>query len=90
MRAINPIALLLLSLLASASSAEPRPPWITSQINGSPHPPSRYKITEAFPKIKFSKPSCIEEIPGANRLFITEIGGKLFSLRKRNWLLGMR
>ena len=82
MRAINPIALLLLSLLASASSAEPRPPWITSQINGSPHPPSRYKITEAFPKIKFSKPSCIEEIPGANRLFITEIGGKLFSLRK--------
>lgn len=82
MRAIRSIALLLALLPATLLSAEPRPPWTASQINGSPYAPESYRITPAFPNIHFSKPSCIEEIPGANRLLITEIGGKLLSLVK--------
>lgn len=62
---------------------EPRQAWTTSRIQGAPHPPAPYKIVPAFPKIHFENPSCIEEIPGANRLLVTEIGGKVFSFAKR-------
>lgn len=62
--------------------AEPRPAWTSSRINGAPHAPAPYKITPAFPNVSFTKPTCIEEIPGANRLLITEMDGKLLSIAK--------
>ena len=37
----------------------------------------------AFPKLRFQLPSSIEEIPGANRLLVTEMGGKIFTFPKR-------
>lgn len=59
-----------------------RPPWTASQLHGSPEPPSPYRIAPAFPGIRFSRPTSIEEIPGANRILVTEIGGKLLTFAK--------
>lgn len=61
---------------------EARQPWTTSRINGAPYPPAAYRIVPAYPNVSFTNPSCIEEIPGANRLLVTEIGGKIFSVVK--------
>lgn len=69
----------------SAAADEPvakRSPWTTSKIVGTPEPPEPYKIVPAFGKVRFEKPTSLEEIPGANRLLVTEMGGKIFSLTK--------
>lgn len=66
-----------------AAADEPRKPWTTSQIKGAPYPPAPYKIVLAFPGVRFENPTCIEEIPHGNRLLVTEIGGKVFSLAKQ-------
>jgi len=59
-----------------------RTAWTTSRIKGAPTPPAPYKINPVFPKVSFKNPTCIEEIPDANRLLVTEIGGKIFSVVK--------
>ena len=61
-----------------------RPPWTKSRIVGTPEPPPPYRIVSAFPQIRFQKPTCIEEISGANRLLVTEIGGKIFTFAKES------
>ena len=60
----------------------PRAPWTTSRLRGSPQPPEPYRIESAFPAVRFDHPTSIEEIPGANRLLVTEMGGKIFTLAK--------
>src|SRR6185295_7088954 len=59
-----------------------RPPWTTSRVQGSPEPPAPYRIVPAFPRLRFELPTCVEEIPGANRLLVTERGGKIFTFPK--------
>lgn len=59
-----------------------RPPWTTSKLVGTPEPPEPYKIVPAFAKVRFEKPTSLEEIPGANRLLVTEMSGKVFTLKK--------
>ena len=61
---------------------QPRKPWTSSRINGEPYPPAAYKINPAFPNVRFKNPTCIEEIPSQNRLLVTEIGGRIFSIVK--------
>ncbi len=59
-----------------------RLPWKTSRMQGSPEPPEPYRIVPAFPNLQFEKPTSIEEIPGVNRLLVTEIGGKIHTFSK--------
>jgi glucose/arabinose dehydrogenase len=59
-----------------------RPPWATSRIQGSPEPPAPYRIVPAFPRLRFDKPTCIEEITETNRLLITERDGRIFTFPK--------
>ena len=72
-------------LLATASAVAKdeaiarRPAWTTSRIHGSPEPPAPCRIVPAFPKLRFDKPTSIEELPGDHRLLITEMAGKVFS-----------
>ena len=73
---------LLLCQLSAVLGDEPRQPWTTSRVTGAPYPPAPYKIVPAFPGVRFTNPTCIEEIPGANRLLITEIGGRILSVAK--------
>lgn len=81
------LASFLASLAATvAQTAEQRPahrpPWKTSRVHGSPEPPEPYRVVPAFPALHFEKPTSIEEMPGNDRLLITEIGGKIFSFPK--------
>ena len=72
----------ILAHLATASGDDGRKLWTTSRVKGAPTPPAPYKIVPAFPGVSFKNPTCIEEIPGENRLLVTEIGGKVFSFVK--------
>lgn len=59
-----------------------RQPWTTSRISGAPHPPAPFAIQPAFPHVSFKNPTCIEVMPDANRLLVTEIGGQIFTIVK--------
>ncbi|HUG70197.1 MAG TPA: PQQ-dependent sugar dehydrogenase, partial [Pirellulaceae bacterium] len=76
------VGTMLLFQVVPGWGADPRMPWTTSRINGAPDPPAPYTISPAFPHVSFKNPTCIEEVPGANRLLVTEIGGKIFSVVK--------
>ncbi len=66
----------------SAQSVEPRPAWTSSKIQGAPTAPFPYKTRSAFPRVRFDRPTSLEEIPAQNRLLITEMDGKIYSLPK--------
>lgn len=68
----------------SARADERRPAWTTSRIAGSPEPPEPYKIVNAFPGIRFKVPTCLEEVPGAGRLLVTERGGRIYTFPKQS------
>ena len=67
--------------VGTLACAEERPlssraPWKTSRVQGSPEAPEPYRIVPAFPRVRFEKPTSIEEIAGANRLLVTEREGR--------------
>ena len=75
-------------LAASAAGADKsptasRPPWTKSRLVGSPDAPAPYRLALAFPKLRFDRPTSIEELPDANRLLVTEMGGKVFTFNKQ-------
>ncbi|MFN0018236.1 MAG: PQQ-dependent sugar dehydrogenase [Pirellulaceae bacterium] len=84
------VALIVLTFLFAAplsaedkdKPAAARKPWTTSRLHGSPEPPEPYKVVSSFPALKFNRPTSIEEVPGQNRLLITEMSGKVFSFPK--------
>jgi putative heme-binding domain-containing protein len=59
-----------------------RAAWTTSRIRGAPTPPEPYRIVPAYAQLKFQKPSSLEEIPGAGRLLVTEMAGRVFTFLK--------
>jgi uncharacterized repeat protein (TIGR03806 family) len=58
---------------------EKRTAWTTSQVNGSPDPPSPYRTTVAFRKLHFNEPLDMTAAPGTDRLFVVERFGKVLS-----------
>ena len=57
-----------------------RVPFTTSNIHGTPDPPSPYRTVDAFPDLtKFEEPLAMMPIPGSNRLAVVERLGKIFS-----------
>ncbi len=75
-------AALLISASIPETNADVRAPWTTSRIQGTPFPPAPFKIRPLSPTLKLNRPTSIEDIPGANRLIISEIGGKIHSIPK--------
>jgi putative heme-binding domain-containing protein len=63
-------------------TAAARGPWTASRVQGTPYTQTPYQIRPLFPNLHFQRPTSIEEIPGANRLIVTEIGGKIHSVAK--------
>ncbi|MBL8825718.1 MAG: PQQ-dependent sugar dehydrogenase [Planctomycetaceae bacterium] len=72
----------LVPAVAAAQSTAPRAPWATSRVVGAPTPPEPYRIVPAFPNVRFAKPTSVEEVPGSDRLLVTEMGGKVFTFVK--------
>lgn len=77
------LAFVPVTVVVAAAAEVPRQPWKTSRLKGAPDPPAPYKIVPAFPQLHFTKPTCLEELPNADRLLVTEIGGKVFTFPKR-------
>ena len=83
------VATLLLALPAAATAEEAkaeavpglekRIPWTTPHITGTPEPPLPYATENAFPKLRFNNPTEVVQLPGSDRLMVTEEKGKIFS-----------
>ena len=63
-----------------AFGIDARVPWTTSKVYGSPDPPYPYKTELAFPKLKLDEPLDITDVPGSDRLFITERYGRVVTI----------
>lgn len=60
-----------------------RVPWTTPGITGSPEPPLPYRAQNAFPKIRFNNPTEVVQVPGSDRLMVTEEKGQVYSFPNR-------
>jgi putative heme-binding domain-containing protein len=69
--------------LSPGFGASPRVPWTSNRVVGSPNPPAPYTVERHYPKLKFDRPVDIALIPGSDRLFVLEQGGKLHSFPDR-------
>ena len=58
---------------------ESRVPWTGSRITGSPDPPSPYRTERVFPGIQFQNPVVLTNAPETDRLFVAELGGKIYT-----------
>lgn len=63
--------------------SEKRLPWTTSRFEGTPEPPPPYVTKRAFPALKFNMCLDLVAMPGSDRLFVVEQGGKIFSFPNR-------
>src|SRR5690349_9432998 len=86
-RAVGRIGLHVAVLLCAAASIaaetpSPRQAWTTSRVAGSPYPPPQFRLTPAFPKLRFDHPTSLTELPEGDRLLVTEIGGRIFTFAK--------
>ncbi|MEZ5399447.1 MAG: PQQ-dependent sugar dehydrogenase [Bryobacteraceae bacterium] len=72
-----------LFLLAPAFASAERIRWTTSHVVGSPDPPPPYRLTRAFEAVKFKEPVFIAQEPGAERLWVGEYGGRIYSFDPR-------
>ena len=73
----------ILTGLAFSMRAE-RVEWNTSRLKGSPDPPNPYRLVSAFPGLTFKEPVFIAQEPGADRFWVAEYGGRIFSFEPRD------
>lgn len=58
-----------------------RVPWTASRVVGTPEPPPPYATRRVYPHLAFQQPTSIVPAPGTDRLFVTELAGKVVSFR---------
>src|SRR5579864_927612 len=82
------LAALLLPWGISAGDADQKPvgikkriPWTTSKVKGTPEPPLPYRTEVAFPKIRFTEPLDLSQVPGTDRMIVAQRKGKVFSFK---------
>lgn len=73
-------ALITLSANADEPKSQPRKPWTTSKVTGSPEPPPPFRAARVFPNVTFHHPLLIARCPGSDRLFVGEQEGVLYSI----------
>ena len=61
------------------ASAEPRVPWTSGRVQGSPEPPPRVQVARVFPRLQFKDPVELAYDPLGSRLWVLEVGGRLVS-----------
>jgi putative heme-binding domain-containing protein len=70
------------------AAAERRTAWSTSRVAGTPQAPEPYRIEPAFPALAFQKPTSVEELPGGQRMLVTEMSGKVYTFAKDRKVAG--
>lgn len=68
---------------AARPKLAPRPAWTSSRLSGFPEPPPPYKIIDAYPQQRFYRPVEVVTARGSDRLFVAELGGKIWSFPDR-------
>jgi putative heme-binding domain-containing protein len=68
--------------VARAAEGEGRTPWTTGKVVGTPEPPPAFRAERLYPKIRFREPTEVDLMPGSDRWFVAEKGGKVFSFPK--------
>lgn len=58
-------------------------PWKTSKIVGTPEPPPPFRAEVVYPDIRFKNPVVIVSAPGADRWFVGQQDGHIFSFSKQ-------
>ena len=66
-----------------AVAAAGRHPWTTSKVRGTPDSPPPYRVEPAFPRLRFEKPIALTAAGGLDRVFVVELGGKVYSFPNR-------
>jgi len=66
----------------AVASAE-RQSWTASKIRGTPDAPPPYQVEPAFPRLRFEKPIALTAAKGLDRVFVVELGGKIYSFPNR-------
>jgi uncharacterized repeat protein (TIGR03806 family) len=61
------------------SGIQKRELWTTSRVKGSPEPPAPYRMSKAFPKVRFNEPLEVAAIPGRKAWLVAERAGKVFT-----------
>ena len=74
---------MLVSTAIAADSPLERVLWTTSNVKGSPEPPSPYRTELAFPHLRFDQPLEITAVPDTNRFAVVERFGKIFTFENR-------
>lgn len=77
------LVFLAFAFSAQTAFAAARVPWTSNRVTGSPNPPAPYTVERRFPKLNFRQPVDIAAMPGSDRLFVLEQGGKLRSFPDR-------
>src|SRR5947208_16546479 len=73
------LAVILFGSGAFKSFADDRIPWATPRVTGSPEAPPAFQLQRVYPKLKFASPLDIAFAPGAERVFVAEQAGKVWS-----------
>ncbi|HIK94071.1 MAG TPA: hypothetical protein EYG03_19165, partial [Planctomycetes bacterium] len=76
---------LLIVLTVAAGSdakAQPRKPWTTSRLKGTPTPPSEYRTSRVFARHSFDHPTSIQEIPLSGEMLVTQMNGIILTIPK--------
>ncbi len=69
--------LILLACCPVHTAAQPRRPWTTSRLKGTPTPPSKYRVSRVFPMHSFNHPTSIQQIPSTDEMLITQMNGSV-------------
>jgi putative heme-binding domain-containing protein len=75
------LAIMLFTWRGFAAEPTTHTPWTTSKVVGSPDPPPPYKVVRVHPNLKFNRPLLLVRGPEANRIFVGEQSGKLYSFK---------
>jgi uncharacterized repeat protein (TIGR03806 family) len=67
------------SAVKSPFGIQERTAWTTSKIHGAPDPPAPYRTERVFEKLQFAEPLEMVSAPAADRLFVAERYGRIYS-----------
>ncbi|MFM7058921.1 MAG: PQQ-dependent sugar dehydrogenase, partial [Planctomycetota bacterium] len=89
-QALGLLSIVITNLLTGPAPASPptrpaeRPPWTSSALRGTPQPPDPWRIEPVFPEHRFDHPTSLQQLPGGDRMLVTEIGGKVFTFSRNS------
>ncbi len=79
---LTTLMIVLVVAVPSDATAQPRKPWTTSHLKGTPTPPSEYRTTRVFARHSFDHPTSIQELPSHGEMLITQMNGIILTISK--------